>query len=133
MACILFVDDDFFTLETYDKIFSLYGHQSILSESALKALEIAENQKPDLIVLDMRLPDMDGFELLRKLKANPKTAAIPAVMVSANPEAYAIHAHEAGAQHYISKPVHPDKLLEIIEQNSHKHGLPRKVPKSHNL
>ncbi len=117
MACILFVDDDFFTLETYEKIFSLYGHQSILSESANEALEIAEKQQPDIIVLDMRLPDMDGFELLEHLKSNPKTTQIPAVMVSANPEAFSLKALEAGAQHYLSKPVHPDKLLEIINEN----------------
>jgi len=120
MARILFVDDDYFTLETYDKIFSLFGHQAILSESASQALLIAEGQQPDVIVLDMSLPDMDGFELLAQLKMNPLTAGIPAVMVSASPDIYAIKAIAAGAYQYMSKPIFPEKLLEIIEQNSDK-------------
>ena len=118
MARILFVDDDFFTLETYDRIMTLLGHESILSGTSTEALKIAAEQCPDLIVLDMRLPEMDGFELLRALKANPETEKIPAIMVSANPDSYAIHAYEAGAQYYLSKPFHPEKILEIIEQNS---------------
>jgi CheY-like chemotaxis protein len=117
MACILFVDDDYFTLETYDKILTLLGHQTILSESAGQALLLAEIQQPDLIVVDMHLLDMDGFEFLKRLKSNPATVHIPAVMVSASPEIYAQRAIAAGALEYLTKPVYPEKLLEIIEQN----------------
>jgi CheY-like chemotaxis protein len=120
MACILFVDDDYFTLETYEKIFSLFGHQILLAESGEEALEVVKEHALDLIVLDMRLPEMDGFELLKQLKSDPATKEIPAVMVSANPDLYARQAIAAGAQHYISKPVYPEKLLEIIEQKDGK-------------
>ncbi len=115
MACILFVDDDIFTLETYSRIFSLLGHQTMLSESAEQALEIAQDHNLDLIVVDMRLQGMDGMQFIKKLKANPKTAHIPVVMVSAYSDAYAIQAKEVGAVHYLSKPIHPEKLLEFLD------------------
>jgi CheY-like chemotaxis protein len=117
MARILFVDDDFYTLETYEKIISLMGHQAILADSAEGAIQIAGTQLPDLIVVDMNLPDMDGFTLLKILKANPATASIPAVMVSANPDQFASQAIAAGAHQYMSKPIYPDKLLAILEDS----------------
>jgi CheY-like chemotaxis protein len=117
MACILFVDDDYYTLETYEKIISLMGHQAILTESAARAFQMLETQLPDLIVVDMYLPDMDGFAFLKRLRADPRTMKVPAVMVSANPEVYAERAIEAGAQHYMSKPIYPERLLAILEEN----------------
>jgi CheY-like chemotaxis protein len=117
MARILFVDDDFYTLETYDKIISLMGHQAILAVSGTRAIQIATTQVPDLIVVDMHLPDMDGFTLLKELKANPATARIPAVMVSASSDKYAMQALAAGAQQYMCKPIYPEKLLAILEDN----------------
>jgi CheY-like chemotaxis protein len=117
MACILFVDDDYYTLETYGEIISFMGHQAILTESAERAFQILDTQLPDLIVVDMYLPDMDGFAFLKHLRADSRTAKIPAVMVSANPDIYARRAIEAGAQHYMSKPIYPEKLLAILEEN----------------
>jgi CheY-like chemotaxis protein len=113
MSCILFVDDDYLTLETYTKIFSLFGHKILLADSGEKALIVVNKHPIDLIVLDMRLPEMDGLELLRQLKSNPITKAIPVAMVSADPEIYGENAIAAGAQYYISKPIYPEKLQEI--------------------
>ncbi len=118
MAKILFVDDDFFTLETYEKMMSLFGHEVVLAETSAEALQLSRQHCPDLIILDMNLPDMDGFELLRTLKADAETRQLPAVMVSANPEAYALTALNAGAQYYLTKPIRIERLLEIIEENS---------------
>ena len=77
---------------------------------------VAADGQPDIMVLDMNLPDMHGFDLLRKLRRNPKTAEIPAVMVSASPELFSERALEAGAQEFRSKPILPDDLLELIER-----------------
>lgn len=117
MACILFVDDDYYTLETYEKIISLMGHQAILAESAERAFQVLATRLPDLIVVDMYLPDMDGFAFLKRLRADPSTAKITAVMVSANPDLYAQRAIAAGAQQYMSKPIYPEKLLAILEES----------------
>jgi CheY-like chemotaxis protein len=118
MSCVLFVDDDYLTLETYEKIFTLFGHQILLAASGKQALKLVKEQALDLIVLDMRLPEMDGLELLEILKSNPATREITVVMVSAYPDLFAGKAIEAGAQYYMSKPIVPDKLLEILAQHN---------------
>jgi CheY-like chemotaxis protein len=81
-------------------------------------MQVLEEQQVDLIVLDMRLDDMDSAELIRRIKANPLTEAIPVVMVSANPEVFADQAIADGAQYYMSKPIQPDVIREILEQNA---------------
>ena len=81
-----------------------------------KLLKLPKNELPDFMILDMNLPDLHGFDLLRRLRKNPKTADIPAVMVSASPDAMADSAIQAGAQEFRSKPVLPDELLAIIDQ-----------------
>jgi two-component system cell cycle response regulator DivK len=116
MALILFVDDDPLTLETYSTIIGYYGHDILLASTAEQAIQVAADGQPDIMVLDMNLPDMHGFDLLRKLRRNPKTAEIPAVMVSASPELFSERALEAGAQEFRSKPILPDDLLELIER-----------------
>lgn len=116
MAHILFVDDDHFTLETYDKIISYFGHQAILADCGERALELAHTQNIDLIVVDRQLPDMDGFELLRQLHANDISSQIPMIMVSASHDVFAQRALEAGAQAYHSKPLLSKDLLNIIAE-----------------
>ena len=116
MALILFVDDDPLTLETYSTIIGYYGHDILLASTAEQAIQVAADGQPDIMVLDMNLPDMHGFDLRRKLRRNPKTAEIPAVMVSASPELFSERALEAGAQEFRSKPILPDDLLELIER-----------------
>ena len=114
MARVLFIDDDPLTLETYDTIIGFYGHDVLLADNAERAIQIAAEEQPEMMVLDMNMPDMHGFDLLRRLRKNPKTTNIPAVMVSASPDAFADAAIKAGAQEFRSKPVRPDELLEII-------------------
>jgi len=116
MARILFVDDDPLTLETYSYIISFYGHEVLLAGTAEQALETAQNESPDLMILDMNLPDLHGFDLLRRLRKNTMTADIPAVMITASPEAMADSALQAGAQEFRGKPVLPDEILAIIEK-----------------
>ena len=116
MALILFVDDDPLTLETYSTIIGYFGHEILLASTAEQAIQIAADGQPDIMVLDMNLPDMHGFDLLRALRKNPKTAEIPAVMVSASPETFADNAIKSGAQEFRSKPILPDDLLELIDR-----------------
>jgi CheY-like chemotaxis protein len=116
VARILFVDDDPLTLETYSTIISYFGHDVLLASNGAQALQVAVQDLPDLLVLDMNMPDMHGFDLLRKLRKNPVTTHLPAIMVSASPDAFADSAIAAGAQEFRSKPVRPDDLLALIEQ-----------------
>lgn len=116
MALILFVDDDPMTLETYSHIIGFYGHEVLLAGTAEQAIQTAIEALPDLMVLDMNLPDLHGFDLLRRLRKNTKTADIPAIMVSASPDAMADSAIQSGAREFRSKPVLPDELLTIIDR-----------------
>jgi CheY-like chemotaxis protein len=116
MARILFVDDDLFTLDTYKTIISFFGHDPILADTASQANELAHEQSPDAIVLDMNLPDMHGLDLLRLLKKDPDTTDIPVIMVSASADAMGDRAVEAGARIFLSKPVRPEKLVDLIDE-----------------
>ena len=117
MSCLLFVDDDYLTLEAYDKIFSLAGHHVLIADSGVAALEIANNHEIDLIILDVYLSQKNSLDILRRLKSNQKTCAIPVVMTSANPAFLNEDIYLFGADYTISKPIFPDKLEEILSKS----------------
>lgn len=117
MARIMFVDDDPFTLETLTRATQIIGHQAILADTAEQALVLAQEQNPDLIFIDMRLPDMDGIDLINRLRSLPATTDIPLLMLSASPEADASQqAILAGAQAFLTKPIRLQVLVETIQQ-----------------
>ncbi|CAN5472607.1 hypothetical protein BH11PSE9_BH11PSE9_37040 [soil metagenome] len=89
-----------------------------VSVTGLDGLAAMRMNRPDLILLDMHLPDISGMELLRHMKADPSTAAIPIVVVSADALAQQIAAaFEAGASHYLTKPVSVSELLEVLDEH----------------
>jgi CheY-like chemotaxis protein len=115
MARILFVDDDPLTLETLKRSVELFNHQAIQASSGSQARQLAEDSLPDLILTDMRLPDMDGLSLVKALKGNPATAAIPIVVLSASVEAdVADVCRAAGAEEFVPKPVRLQALQDLI-------------------
>lgn len=87
-----------------------------VSVTGLDGLAAIRTQRPDLVLLDMHLPDIDGLELLRHLKSDASTAEIPVVVVSADALASQIEAAmEAGAFHYLTKPVSVAELLSVVD------------------
>jgi CheY-like chemotaxis protein len=119
MARILFVDDDPNTLLTLSKSVLILGHQALQAHSGQQAVDIATSQLPDLIVTDMRLPDMDGLTLIRGLRQDERTANIPMVVLSASPEFDAAElARAAGADDFLAKPIRLQALQETIERYS---------------
>lgn len=116
MARILFVDDDPHTLETLDKSTQLLGHQAIIAKSGEEALKLAAVHSPDLIMTDMRLPDMNGLALIEQLRQNDATASVPVVVLSASPEVdIAQLSEQAGADSFLSKPIRLQTLQNVIE------------------
>src|SRR5438128_640445 len=112
---VLLADDE----EDIKAIVKLYlesrGYEVITAFDGLDAISLAETSKPDIILLDVMMPVMDGFEVARKLKSNPKTHDIPIVMLSAASTSESIRRGlEAGARDYIVKPFEPQKLEEMI-------------------
>ena len=113
MARILFVDDDPLTLETLKRSVELFGHEAILATSGKQAETIIADHRPDLILTDMRLPDMDGLELCRVLRKNPATMRMPVIILSARTGKEEVRqGYEAGATLYLKKPVDLDMLVE---------------------
>src|SRR3989304_7643507 len=117
MATILFVDDDPFTLETLKKSVLLFGHEAVLANSGGGALTLAATRSPDLIMTDMRLPDMDGLTLVKYLQQDAATKDIAVVVLSASVEMdIAELARSAGAKDFLSKPVRLNILQEVIQR-----------------
>lgn len=91
------------------------GFTVVTAYDGLDAISLAESESPDLILLDVMMPVLSGFEVAKKLKSSEKTAAIPIVMLSAASQAESIKkGMDAGARDYLVKPFEPSKLEEVI-------------------
>jgi len=113
---ILIVDDIPDTVQLLKDWLESHDFRALGVTSSLEALSVAEEQRPDLILLDIMMPKMDGMETCRRLKANPKTANIPVVIVTAkNPSDARAEGMMAGAIDYITKPVNLTDLIKRIE------------------
>lgn len=88
------------------------GYRVSLVDNGRDALDVAEREQPSLVVLDGMMPILDGFETLRRLKADPALAAIPVVMLTAlKREEDIVSALKLGAADYLPKPFNPDELI----------------------
>lgn len=119
MARILFVDDDPYTLETLGKAVEVFGHQPLWATNGQEAMQAASQQDPDIIFLDMSLPDIGGIELIGKLRGVVSLTDTPILVLSASPELDAAElALKAGAQAYLNKPIRLQTLLDTIQQHT---------------
>jgi len=112
---VLAVDD---TPENLDVVKGLLTPEFIVKAAVngMMALKIVEKQPPDLILLDIRMPKMDGFEVCRKLKSDAASAGIPVIFLTGESDAESeADALAAGAVGYITKPINPDTLLAKID------------------
>jgi two-component system phosphate regulon response regulator PhoB len=112
---VLVIDDDRFMIEVFLGTLGDIGFQVTISTNGTVALTRLQQQATDFIILDLLLPDMNGFELFRRLKKNRETADIPVIMVTAWGDT--IHrkkAAEVGIEHFLTKPFTEDELLEAI-------------------
>ncbi|MBO3749871.1 SpoIIE family protein phosphatase [Streptosporangiaceae bacterium NEAU-GS5] len=92
------------------------GHQIVEAASGLEALDMIASLHPDLVVLDVRLPDIDGYEVCERIKADPATSSIPIVQVSGNAVATADRAEglDRGADAYLAEPIEPEEFTATI-------------------
>ena len=112
---ILVVDDTKDILLVVSRRLKSWGYEPLTTESGEEALRIAEEQLPDLILLDIMMPKMKGRDVCARLKANPKTSQIPVIFLTALGLADHIQAGmNMGADDYIVKPFEPAELKERI-------------------
>ncbi|KPB79654.1 two-component system response regulator [Pseudomonas syringae pv. tomato] len=110
-ATILIVDDDVHVRDLLEVLLQNQGYETLTAESGEQALAIVDARAPDLILLDIMMPGMDGYEVASVLKAGKGTANIPIIMLSALDEQGArLSGLEAGAEEYLSKPVESAEL-----------------------
>lgn len=114
MAKILIVDDEPMTVEMLSTFLGLIGHQSIGALSGRQTWDKLAYEHPDLILLDIMLPDDNGLDICRKLRANDQTKNLPIIMISAYSPPMTKQATEAGANGYLSKPIKLDALRAAL-------------------
>ena len=115
---ILVVDDTPKNIQLLGSLLKEEGYGISVARNGLEALEVADKGRPDLILLDVMMPEMDGYETLKRLKENEELLHIPVVMVSALDEAdSALKCLEFGADDYLTKPIN-SQLLKVRVENS---------------
>jgi len=112
---IMVVDDAAFMRLTLEKIFVKAGHEVIHAKNAVEALTLYQEQRPDLVTMDITMPEMDGIEGVNKLKAIDPHARI--IMISAmGQESMVREAINAGAVDFVVKPFQPERILAAINR-----------------
>ncbi|MGQ0602857.1 MAG: response regulator, partial [Anaerolineales bacterium] len=113
---ILIVDDDLDTLKLVGLILQRHGYQIVAANGGNSALAKAATERPDIILLDVMMPDMDGYEVTRRLRADAALSHIPSVMFTAKTLLDdKVAGFEAGADDYLTKPTHPAELVAHVK------------------
>jgi len=116
-STILYVEDNIDNRTLVRRILMAEGYNLIEAVNATEALEILENTKPDLILMDINMPDMDGYSLTAKIKGTPGLGSIPIIALTANVmRGDREKSLEAGCDGYIQKPIDIDTISEQIER-----------------
>ncbi len=118
MARVLVVDDSPFMVRLVTYILEEAGYETMSAENGKAALELMAADPPDLVFLDTMMPEMDGLETLRAIRANPQTRDVPVLMLTAKTQAedYRV-AEEAGANGYLTKPFHQAGVLDSVARH----------------
>ena len=120
MTSVLFVDDDVLALQLMSKVIDLLGHRAIVSSSPLGGLALASYEKPELILVDMNMVEMDGVEFVQRVRCTPGISHLPVLIFSAG-NGYSDEevAKKAGANGFLRKPVGLQELSKVIQSYTH--------------
>ncbi|HZW04048.1 MAG TPA: response regulator transcription factor, partial [Anaerolineaceae bacterium] len=112
---ILIIDDDVETVRLIGLMLQRQNFDIIAAQTGQQALALAAAEQPDLIVLDLMMPDMDGYSIAKGLRSQVETAETPILMFTARTLVEdKVNGFEAGADDYLTKPVHPAELVAHI-------------------
>jgi len=121
---VLVVDDDLAARQSLEGLLGSRGYEVRCAPSGFTALMFAQEELPDLVLLDVRLPDVDGLEVCRRLKTDPRTMRTPVIFLSALKETEEkVKGFAAGGVDYIGKPIQVDEVLARVEAHVTLHGL----------
>lgn len=117
MTKILYIEDNEMNRDMLSRRLELEDFEVAVAEDGAEGLKAAAREKPDVILMDLDLPVVDGWEATRRLKANPDTRGIPVIALSAHAMVEDINkAMEAGCDDYDTKPVDIERLIEKIQK-----------------
>ena len=118
MATILIVDDHVLNRDFLQTLLSYAGHQTLECGSGEQALALLQTETPDLIIADLLMPNMDGYELIALIKAMPANAGVPIIIYTATFHEHEakIIAHACGAGWVLPKPSTPQAILQTVQE-----------------
>ncbi|NWF65354.1 MAG: response regulator [Chloroflexi bacterium] len=117
MAKILIIDDDAETIRLLETITRLEGHETLSVLESRNALQAAESFRPDLVLLDIMMPEINGIAICKLIKSKPEISSAKVMMVSAlSDEGTRRDAANAGATQFVTKPIIPKALTKQIDE-----------------
>lgn len=118
MACILIIDDSPTETFRFREILIRYGHEVIEATNGEDGVQMAQDKLPDLVLMDIVMPGMNGFQATRQITRGAKTKHIPVVIVSTKDQATdRVWGKRQGACDYLTKPVEEHQLMSVIHQH----------------
>ncbi len=128
---ILIVDDDAFSVQVLEMALKRKGYETFVASNGIQGLRLVQEKQPDLILLDLMLPGIDGYEVLNRIRSNPQTAATRVLILSAKShEDDQQLAKKIGADGYIVKPYQLVELYTLIEKTLSESATPQPVQAS---
>ena len=113
MKKILIVDDSAFTRDIHKQIVTSAGYQTVEADSGARALEVFEKERPDLVIMDLLMPDSDGMEIIKKiLETDPHAKTV--ICSTDKQRARQAEAKEVGVLGFLTKPINAEKMVETL-------------------
>jgi twitching motility two-component system response regulator PilH len=117
MAKVLIVDDSPTQLQGLRLIVERMGHQVVTADDGAHGVAVAKTEIPDLVLMDVVMPNLNGFQATRQISKDPKTSHIPVILVTTkDQETDKVWGMRQGAKAYITKPINEDQLVQTIQE-----------------
>jgi len=114
---ILIAEDNADSREMMQLMLEAKGYQVVSAENGIRALEVAVRSRPDLLLIDLELPKLDGLSVTRNLRLHPVFKSVPILIISGHdPSRYRREAIDAGCNEYVLKPINFDRLNQLIDR-----------------
>jgi len=115
---IVYIEDDLEMIDLVNLILNRHGYKVLGAHGGKNGLDLVNSELPDLVLLDLMMPGMDGWEVYQQLKSNEKTRAIPIIIITAKAQDIdrVLGLHIAKVEDYICKPFRPQELLDSVER-----------------
>ncbi|MGI9215996.1 MAG: response regulator, partial [Hydrogenophaga sp.] len=112
---VLVVDESITVRRVTQRLLQREGYRVSMAADGLQALERLQQERPTVVLSDIEMPRMDGFDLVRNIRSDPRLANLPVIMITSRiAEKHREHARELGVDHYLGKPYSEDELLALI-------------------